>query len=123
MKRYLCAVLFLALASAADAADQESVAIGRYISDLARQNQIAVEGLSVVGGDTFTPFRKPVSVDKALARALGRYNYIVNYENQRIVRVVILGRKGNSVGDLPAEEPPAMPTPSTGNRDDEDEEE
>lgn len=119
MKRYLFAVLFLALASAADAADQESVSIGRYIGDLARQNQIAVEGLSVVGGDTFTPFSKPVTVDKALARALGRYNYIVNYEDRRIVRVVILGRKGNSVGDLPDDEVPVMPTP---NRDDDEEE-
>ncbi len=99
MKRSLILVLlFCSLPLVA----AEQVAIARYVSDLASANGITVVGINVVGNDTFSPPLKPRSVDKSLARALARFNYIVNYgTNDSIVRVTVLGRKGNSVGAMP----------------------
>lgn len=88
----------------------EQVPIARYVNDLASANNITVVGINVVGNDTFSPPLKPRSVDKSLARALARFNYIVNYgPNDSIVRVTVLGRKGTSVGALPEDNIPVEP--------------
>jgi hypothetical protein len=109
-------MLLLGMVTSAFAADGQ-VSLANYLKDLAARNAIEVEGLTLIGNDTFKPPVNAVTVDKALARALNRYNYIVNYGDERIVRLQILGRKGNSVGSLPEEiqqiipeEPPPPPS-------------
>ena len=114
MKKWLGGLaLGLTVAFGVQAADDSTIAVRTYIQQFARDNDIEVIGLANIRNDSFTPPRKQLAADKKIARALARYNYIVNYGDGRIVRVVILGQKGNSVGampdDSPAPEPEDMP--------------
>lgn len=114
--------LGLIIGIGAQAADDTPVAVKKYIEQFARDNDIEVIGIANIGGDSFTPPKKQLAVDRKLARALARYNYIVSYGDGRIVRVVILGQKGDSVGAMPDESlPPPMPEdapqPETGSSD------
>lgn len=100
--------LGLVISFAVKAADDVAVPVGKFLKQFAHDNDIELVGFSAIGSDTFTPFNKQVSVDRTLARALSHYSYIVNYGENRIVRVVILGRKGASVGDMPDDTPPSL---------------
>ena len=114
MKAFIV-LICLSLFSVVAMAQSQGISISTYLRQLAVENNIEVVGMSAVGGDTFAPFSRQRDVDKSIARALSRYNYIVNYgDHQRIVRVVILGKKGSSVGALPEDmpEPPPVEDPN-----------
>ena len=95
------AALLLMLLLAGSAAAQEEVRISQYLRQLAEEQQFRLEGLEIVGSDTFVPPARYRDVEFAVGRALRRYNNVVSYAGQRPVRVTILGRKGNDVGALP----------------------
>ena len=109
--RVICVVACWLVATGVTAADADSVSVAGFVTALAKQNNFEVVGLNATGQDTFSPFKKQVSLDRSLGKALARYNYIVNYGNGRIIRVVILGPKGASVGALP-DDVPFLPEPS-----------
>lgn len=48
------------------------------------------------------PSRK-ISTEKAVTRALDRYNHFVQRSNNEVALVVILSRKGTDVGELSEE--------------------
>lgn len=97
-------MILLTLAALAEGADaREEMMLNRYIESLAAEHQIEVEGISIVATDRILPEARFVSIDKSLARALHRYNYIVSYGENGPVRLTILGRRGTSVGALPEE--------------------
>lgn len=91
------------------AADGDPVSISQYLKGLSRDNKFQVVGLEMVGADTFMPYHKQVSVDRAVGRALAGYNYIVNYDGDHITKVLILGKKGASVGTMPSDLPAPPP--------------
>lgn len=84
---------------------EEQVSIAGYLAQLAAENQFEVIGASIVGAESFMPPRKPKSLEKTLGRALARFNHRIDYRDQQVLRVIILSRKGTSVGALPDEQP------------------
>ncbi|MCB1693430.1 MAG: hypothetical protein KDI19_11745 [Pseudomonadales bacterium] len=109
--RLVLLVLLFSLSGVAIAEQGEQVSTAAYLKRIGDENNIEMVGLSLVSGETFVPSSRKKDVEKILAKALSRYNYIVNYGDHRITRVVVLGKKGTSVGPLPDDEPPP-PTPS-----------
>ncbi|MFT5012274.1 MAG: hypothetical protein ACI9HA_000927 [Dinoroseobacter sp.] len=110
LPKLLC-TLFLAasLALFAISADAESdVAIAEYLDQLSSVRGFELNGLGLVGSDVFEALGSNVSTEKAVERALNRYNHVVQFSNNQVRRVVILGRKGTDVGALP--EDSAEPT-------------
>ncbi|MEX0942513.1 MAG: hypothetical protein WD002_08205 [Pseudomonadales bacterium] len=107
---FLVMVSFLAaLTPAVFAAEAQEVVIASYLKNFAKENNIEIEGVERLGRDTFRPPANQKSVDKTLRRALARYNTIEYRGERGIVRVMILGRKGSTIGampdDVPFEEP------------------
>ncbi|HKI73667.1 MAG TPA: hypothetical protein VJ998_03445 [Pseudomonadales bacterium] len=111
MTRFCIGLLAGVVFSIAAAADDD-VSIAQYIAKMSKQDHFEVVGMEMIGRDTFTLPKKQLSPDRRLGRALAGYNYIVNYSGDRIIRVTILGRKGDSVGDLPDDASPPMEMPA-----------
>jgi hypothetical protein len=110
LPKLLCA-LFLAtsLALFAISADAESdIAIAEYLEQLSSERSFELNGLGLVGSDVFEVPDSNISTEKAVERALNRYNHVVQITNNQVRLVVILGRKGTDVGALP--EDPVEPT-------------
>jgi len=106
-RRYLPQTLYaLSLAAAlaffAISADAESeMAIEKYLGELSSERGFELIGLGLVGSDVFNAPNSDISTEKAVERALNRYNHAVQISNNQVRRVVILGRKGTDVGALP----------------------
>lgn len=117
----LLGVILASIFCLASAADDEVVSIAGFVRALSQEHGFQVEGLSVVGNDSFVPSsRKRPDVEKSLARALSRYNYVVNYGEKRIVRVVVLSRKGRDTGPMPEDVAAEPPQPVAVQRDEDE---
>lgn len=115
-------MILVGLSCAAFAGEDEVVSIASFVRGLSQEHGFDIEGLSVVGNDSFAPSsRKKPDVEKALARALSRYNYVVNYGEKRIVRVVVLSRKGKDTGPMPEDVTVEAPQPAEVRRAEDDE--
>ena len=95
----LCA-LFLALFTISAMAESD-IAIAAYLGKLSSERGFTLNGLGLLGADIFRAPDSNISTEKALERALNRYNHVVQISNNQVRRVVILGRKGRDVGAMP----------------------
>lgn len=103
LPQLFCALsLATSLGMFALSADAESeIAIAEYLGELASERGFELKGLSLVGSDAFNAPNSDISTEKAVERALNRYNHVVQISYNQIRLVVILGRKGTDVGSLP----------------------
>ncbi len=107
LPKLLCALslellLATSLALFAISADAESdIAIAQYLGQLSSERGFELNGLGLVGSDVFEAPDSNISTEKAVERALNRYNHVVQISNNQVRLVVILGRKGTDVGALP----------------------
>jgi len=92
----LLVILFATYASA-----EREIAIGVYLDQLAAERGFELRGLSQVGAEAFPVPSPDIATEKAVARALERYNHFVQTSDNEVRLVVILGRKGIDVGELP----------------------
>jgi hypothetical protein len=92
--------LFLALFTIPAIAESD-IAIAEYLGKLSSERGFALNGLGQVGSDMFKAPDSNISTEKALERALNRYNHVVQISNNQVRLVVILGRKGRDVGAMP----------------------
>lgn len=89
------------LITAVHAADE--VSITSFLNRLAQDHGFELQGTDLVGNDSFAPPNKVSNVEKAVARALNGYNYVVTYSNREVRRVIVLGKKGKDIGAMPEE--------------------
>jgi hypothetical protein len=99
LPKLLCA-LFLALFTTSAIAESD-IAIAEYLGQLSSERGFALNGLGLVGSDIFKVPDSNISTEKAVERALNRYNHVVQISNKQVRLVVILGRKGSDVGAMP----------------------
>ena len=80
---------------------ESDTSIAEYLGQLSSERGFALNGIGLVGSDVFKAPDSNISTEKAVERALNRYNHVVQISNNQVRRVVILGRKGSDVGAIP----------------------
>jgi hypothetical protein len=99
LAKLLCALSLALLTISAFA--ESDIAIAEYLDQLSSERSFELNGLGLVGSDVFEAPDSNISTEKAVERALHRYNHVVQITNNQVRLVVILGRKGSDVGALP----------------------
>ena len=80
---------------------ESDTSIAEYLGQLSSERGFTLNGIGLVGSDIFKAPDSNISTEKAVERALNRYNHVVQISNNQVRRVVILGRKGSDVGAIP----------------------
>ena len=80
---------------------ESDTSIAEYLGQLSSERGFTLNGLGLLGADIFRAPDSNISTEKAVERALNRYNHVVQISNNQVRRVVILGRKGSDVGAIP----------------------